>query len=98
MLFYDSVRLYYNSTCWEIIRAFQKKIVVKMFASGKVFLVVCVVATNLVTQKEECQEIKRERRQGKTLTVECCLSKAVLKVDGRVTAEQSLAAAGCATA
>ena len=70
----------------------------KMMSSGSVFLVVIILDTVVAVKMEDCLEMKREMKQGKTLTVECCQLKALLKEDGRVTAEQSVEAAGCITA
>ena len=70
----------------------------KMMSGGSVFLIVGVLATVLSVKAESCLEIKREAKQGKTLTVECCQRKAFLKEEGVVTAEHSLEEAGCETA
>ena len=70
----------------------------KMKSSGSVFLVVIILATVVVVEMDDCLEMKRELKQVKTLTVECCQLKALLKEDGQVTAEQSVEAAGCVTA
>ena len=47
------------------------------------------------TGVQNCEELSRDLVGGKVVSVECCQTAALLKVDGTVTAEKDLKDAGC---
>ena len=58
-------------------------------------IVIILACSAWTTGVQNCAELSKDLVGGKVVSVECCQTAALLKVDGRVTAEKSLKEARC---
>ena len=78
----------------RVFEYFRKKIVGQKMKSFIVtaLVVLCVA----ITCTRSCHEMTIQNKRGKVLAIECCQDKALLKENGKITAEMTLKEAGCA--